>query len=169
MAKKEKEQEAQAEQPAMQPKARASALVPDVLKNRKPGSDPKRRYWVGTLDKCVVKDVHLAGVCFPRFTGRIEVSEEGAIDYSAARRGGLVALTEQNVKAIRSAVATKVVRGNSIFSTATPNYEPTEADKPLAEYVYLIAEDEAATVMNSAQWRESEPPSLLELEAGTPA
>lgn len=72
---------------------------------------PTRAWIVGTLESCPIQNVHVAGICFPRFTNRLVPSKDRSwFTHSQDEPGDLIQLSDAKIAEILDRVEKKVVR-----------------------------------------------------------
>ena len=116
---------------------------------------PTVSVWMGSSNECPYTVVHAAGFDFPRETQ--DVSSDGINTRRPSYRGKLIDLTPDEITRITAAVGRKIVRKHgarsNIQNMDSRQYRPSDSDRPLGEFVYMIAVSE-----NMAHdWRDRTP------------
>lgn len=127
--------------PRAQKAGAAVKVKPSFVPEAKSETGPRRQYWIGTTKDCPIQNVHVYGVCFPRFTGVASFDDKGEAS-AKLDPGAVVELTEEQVSQIRTSVAQKVVRplagsrGVIVVIDKKNGARPT--DVPLAKFLYMM-------------------------------
>lgn len=117
--------------------------------------EARTRYWVGVKGSAF-SYCTAGGITFPSYSSRRH--ENGVV----TNVGGRVALTEEEVERVRTAVAAKVVvtegGRKTIRDTRGPRgYRPHKGDEPLGKFLFMISLDESL----SEDMRDN-PPCMIE-------
>ena len=119
------------------------------------------RVWMGTVDECPYWTIHAGGADFPRFNEIVEKDPDGGHTRRERHRGKVLDLSRTEIELIARAVGKKVIRKNGarsfILSTQSERYNPSTADRPLGEYVYMQVLSDSM----SPTWRNSDPETMV--------
>lgn len=121
-------------------------------------------YWCGTFPDSPFINLEIGGVDFHHVTEKV-VDAPGS--YKTRRypsRGSIQYLSPEKAEGVRKAAEDLVVRRRGPVATmlrkSDRRYRAHVGDKPIGEFVYFLTVDDAVSNLG-ANWRESEPPSLI--------
>jgi len=132
-----------------------------------PPATEKHTYWCGTTPDSPIQNITAGGVCFPRWTGRMDMGKDGQLESEPAR-GALYQLDADQVELVVDRVADAFIRGEGPmavkmsktmpYGSKVKAYVPQANDVPLGCFIYMVRMEPTMPV----DWRMAEPETMVE-------
>lgn len=123
-------------------------------------AEAEEEYWIGLKDGADHDFVTAGGMDFPKFIGQNAVDAKGN-SLGSSTRGKRVMLPPSRVKAIKTAIAKKIIRQIAegrcaLLTVEGPNFRFRNDDRPLGRYLWMVKVRPTMPI----DWMESDPPSM---------
>lgn len=99
-------------------------------------------YFVGTRPDCPRQNIALAGVCFPRWSEKVEYDPDSMDTERMKRQGAVVLLTDVQVAEVKEASERKVFEilpyGRGIlYNSTTRGFRPNKNQRPVSAFIFM--------------------------------